>query len=105
MYADSTPCVSHAPSRTRPGWPPHPAQRERIELHDQPLVREGDEVSDPPRHRKPVTVRTYITAGGVVVERLAPKRRDMSPAPAPLIERPAPRPLGPWREEIDEVPA
>ncbi len=93
MYADSTPVVAASPSHTRHGWPPCPAPRDTIELHDQPLVCDGDPVEGPPPVRKPETVRTYITARGVVVERVArtPRRHAGRVAPLSPDRKDAPR--------------
>ncbi len=101
MYADSTPVVASAPSCTRRSWPPAPALRE-------PIYVEADPSGDPawpapvPAHRthRPLKVRTYITADGVVREtEEPPARRQVSAAPL------APRQDGPrivrFAEEID----
>lgn len=91
MYADSTPVVAHAPSHERRGWPPPPTPRESIVIEP---AWDGDaslaNVVSVPRHRRPLVVRTYITADGVVRE------TEERAAPAPVRVAPlAPRQDGP----------
>ena len=104
MYADSTPVVAAAPSHERRGWPPPPTPRESITIEPDPDGNNAPvNVVPVPRHRRPLIVRTYITADGVVRETEAATRREpvapLSPdrADAPKMRR--------WSEELDEVDA
>lgn len=90
MYADSTPVVAALPSPAPRGWPPAPAPREPIVI--EPAWDDDSSLGNTipvPRHRRPLIVRTYITAAGVVREteaapvpvRVAPLSPDRADAP------------------------
>ena len=104
MYADSTPVVAHAPSCTRRSWPPAPAQREPITIEPDPDGNNAPvNVVPVPRHRRPLIVRTYITADGVVRETEAATRREpVAPLSPDRADAP---PMRRWAEELDEVTA
>ena len=98
MYADSTPVVAHAPSCTRRSWPPAPAQREPITIEPDPDGNNAPvNVVPVPRHRRPLIVRTYITAAGIVRETDAPVVPSKS-TPMPMDSLTPRRPLLPWTE-------